>query len=247
MRAHECRYGDTKPHALPDYTRAKALTDESVDLARKILDSRLKLTRLRQAYPQPRLTVPSAEAQLDAQVEEMQNLEDRLQTLNDEVDGVKEKVKVGAREVERLRVERGEVEKLVKLNKNDDEDARVAQLYDWYGCRTHRRILALTPGRFTAALVAHKSIHGLVSFTSPSENELHLAYDVRSASDRARRYRVSIVLLFVPNTRQLGDVHITGIPSGNDMSDTIGAHIQANDVPGLIAAVLQKARGDLGP
>ncbi|KIP06335.1 hypothetical protein PHLGIDRAFT_107068 [Phlebiopsis gigantea 11061_1 CR5-6] len=219
------------PLVEQDYTRAKALTDESIDLARKILDSRLKLTRLRQAYPQPRLTVPSAEAQLDAQVEEMQNLEDRLQTLNEEVDGIKEKVKVGAREVERLRVERGDVEKLVKQGKNDDEDARVAQLYDW----------------FTAALVAHKYIHGLVSFTSPSENELHLLYDVQSTTGPARRYRISMVLLFVPNTRQLGDVQIAGLPSGSDMSDIIGAHIQANDVPGLVAAVLQRARGDQGP
>ena len=122
--------------------RAKALTDEAVDLARKILDSRLKLTRLRQAYPQPRLTVPSAEAQLDAQVMEMQNLEDRLQTLNEEVDDIKEKVKSGAREVERLRVERGEVEKMVKQSKSEEEDARVIQLYDWYVV-TKLRLMAL--------------------------------------------------------------------------------------------------------
>lgn len=117
---------------MADYTRAKALTDESVDLARKILDSRLKLTRLRQAYPQPRLTVPSAEGQLDAQVMEMQTLEDKLQNLNEDIDGVKEKVKSGAREVERLRVERSEVEKMVKQSKSEEEDARVIQLYDWY-------------------------------------------------------------------------------------------------------------------
>jgi DNA repair exonuclease SbcCD ATPase subunit len=112
--------------------RAKTLTDESVDLARKILDSRLKLTRLRQAYPQPRLTVPSAEAQLDAQVVEMQSLEDKLQGLNEDVESIKEKVKVGARELERLRVERGEAEKLVKQSKSEEEDARIMRLYDWY-------------------------------------------------------------------------------------------------------------------
>lgn len=103
-----------------------------MDLARKILDARLKLTRLRQAYPQPRLTVPSAEAQLDTQVLEMQTLGDKVQTLNEDTDSLKEKVKSGAREVERLRVERGEVEKLVKQSKSEEEDARVMQLYDWY-------------------------------------------------------------------------------------------------------------------
>ena len=122
------------PHradTAPDYLRAKSLTDESVDLSRKILDSRLKLTRLRQAYPQPRLTVPSAEAQLDAQVLEMQSLEDKLQGLNEDIESVKEKVKSGAREIERLRVEKGEVDKLVKQSKSEEEDARVIQLYDW--------------------------------------------------------------------------------------------------------------------
>lgn len=63
---------------------------------------------------------------------EMQTLEDKLQNLNEDIDGVKEKVKSGAREVERLRVERGEVEKMVKQNKSEEEDARVIQLYDWY-------------------------------------------------------------------------------------------------------------------
>ena len=89
-----------------DFVKAKTLTDEAVSLARKILDTRLALTRLRQAHPHPRLTVPSAEAQLDAQVAEMQSLEDQLQVLNEDIDGVKEKVKTGARDVERLRVHR---------------------------------------------------------------------------------------------------------------------------------------------
>lgn len=111
--------------------KARALSDETVDLARKILDARLKLTRLRQAYPQPRLTIPVALAQLDAQVEEMQQLQDRLQDLNENVDGVKEKVKIGARDVERLRMARAEVDKLVKQTKSEIEDGRVLELCDW--------------------------------------------------------------------------------------------------------------------
>lgn len=94
---------------------------------------------------------------------------------------------------------------------------------------------------------AHRVLHGLVSFTSPSENELHLVYDVKTSArgPGLHHYRVSVILLFVPNTRQLGDAQVTGLPSDSDMSDVIGAHIQANDVPGLIAAVLQRARGGM--
>jgi peptidoglycan hydrolase CwlO-like protein len=95
------------------------------------LDARLKLTRLRQAYPQPRLTIPAALAQLDAQVEEMQQLQDNLQSLTDNVDDIKEKVKAGARDVERLRVERAEVDKSVKQSESEVEDDRVLELCDW--------------------------------------------------------------------------------------------------------------------
>ena len=116
---------------MVDYVKARAMSDEAVDLARKILDTRLALTRLRQAYPHPRLTVPSAEAQLDKQVEEMQSLEETLQGLNDKIDSVKERVKSGARDVERLRVERADLEKQAKASKADAEDARIVALYDW--------------------------------------------------------------------------------------------------------------------
>lgn len=102
-----------------------------MDLARKVLDARLKLTRLRQAYPQPRLTVPSAEAQLDAQVLEMQTLEDELQHMNENVEAVKDRVKASARDVERLRIEKGEAEKLVKMSKSEEEDGKVIGLYHW--------------------------------------------------------------------------------------------------------------------
>ncbi|EKM57946.1 uncharacterized protein PHACADRAFT_251867 [Phanerochaete carnosa HHB-10118-sp] len=212
-----------------DCTKVRSLTEESVGLSRKILDARLKLTRLRQAYPQPRLTVPSAEAQLDAQVLEMQTLEDKLQNLNDAVDSMKDKVKSGAREVEWLSGERGEIEKLVKSSKSEDEDAQVVRSYKWY----------------TAALKLHRKLHSLVSFVSPSENELHLEYAIRSSSASGTWFPVVIILLFVPNTRQLADVQVSDLPLGSDMSDIIGAHIQANDVVGVVAAVLGRARGEI--
>ena len=119
-----------------DYNKARALAQEAVALTSKILDARLTLTRLRQAHPHPRLTIPAANAQLDAQVEEMQALDDELQRVNAEVDAVKEQVKAGARDVERLRVERAELEKTVSQGQKEVQDGRVVGLYDWYVSET---------------------------------------------------------------------------------------------------------------
>ncbi|KAI0954121.1 hypothetical protein AcV7_007442 [Taiwanofungus camphoratus] len=213
------------PLVEEDYNKAKALTQEASTLASKILDARLQLTRLRQAHPHPRLTVPSANAQLDSQVIDMQKLDDELQSLNEKVDHVKEKVKEGARDVERLKVERADMEKLVRAGKDEVEDARIIGLYDW----------------FTASLALHRSLLSLESFRSPSENELHLIYSIPASSIvNSRPRQIHITLLFVPNTRQLADAQIEGL--SQDVGDVVGAHVQANDVPGLIAAALARAR-----
>ncbi|KAF7798486.1 hypothetical protein EIP86_009707 [Pleurotus ostreatoroseus] len=224
-------YGNIRtlaPLIEQDHAKARGLTAEAVDLARKILDTRLALTRLRQAHPHPRLTVPSAEAQLDRQVEEMQSLEETLQSLNERVDGVKEQVKTGARDVERLRVQRAELDKQVKATQSDVEDTRVIGLYDM----------------LTAFLDFQKYLYSLESYRSPAENELHLVYSLDRPSSAAS-HKISIILLFVPNTRQLADAQVTGMPSNDDMSDVIGAHVQANNAPGLVAAVLERARAEL--
>lgn len=98
-------------------------------------------------------------------------------------------------------------------------------LYDW----------------FTASLALHRSLHSLESYRSASENELHLTYGIRPTSQNNRETRrIQIVLLFVPNTRQLADAQVEGL--SQDVGDLVGAHVQANDVPGLIAAVLARAR-----
>jgi hypothetical protein len=88
----------------------------------------------------------------------------------------------------------------------------------------------------------HGLLHSLISFISPSENELRLTYSLHLSP--SRQHQLTIVLLFVPNTRQLADVQISGLSPESDLSDLIGSHIQSNDVPGLIAAVLQQARAE---
>lgn len=114
-----------------------------------MLDAKLQLIRLRQLHPPPRLTIPAATAQLDAQVADMQKLDDTLQELNENIDRVKVKVKDGARDVERLRVERADVEKQAKVAQTEVEDGRVVGLYDWYDClflRLEDLLKETTPG-----------------------------------------------------------------------------------------------------
>ena len=85
-------------------------------------------------------------------------------------------------------------------------------------------------------------MYSLESFRSPAENELHLVYALKSSGSAPSVTRqISIILLFVPNTRQLADAQVTGMPPDQDMNDVVGAHVQANNVSGLIAAVLGRA------
>ncbi|TFK46803.1 hypothetical protein OE88DRAFT_1667042 [Heliocybe sulcata] len=222
----EEKYKDIRnlaPFVDEDYQRAKTFTDEAASLAQKIVDARLALTRLRQAHPHPRLTVTSAEAQLDDQVLQMQASDVELAELDKTVAEVKDRVKESARELEQLKLKRAEIEKEVKAVKVEVEDERVAPLYEW----------------FTTSLAFMHSITGLASQQSVSENELRLTYDIDAYPGGDRQ--VAITLLFVPNTRQLADVHVEGI-SEDELGDLIDSHIQANDAPGLIAAVLARAR-----
>ncbi|KAI0741710.1 hypothetical protein C8Q80DRAFT_1195734 [Daedaleopsis nitida] len=220
-------YSDVRtlaPLVEQDYNKAKALTQEAAALASKILDARLTLTRLRQAHPHPRLTIPAATAQLDDQIVEMQQLDDELQQVNEQVDSVKERVKAGAVEVERLRVERAELERQVNAGQKEVQDGRVVGLYDWY----------------TASLALHRTLLSLESAHSESENELHLTYTV-SPHGATEKRQVFFKLLFMPNSRLLSEVQVEGLTE--DVEDVVGAHLQANDVPGLIGAVLARARG----
>ncbi|KAI0717996.1 hypothetical protein C8T65DRAFT_706951 [Cerioporus squamosus] len=234
------KYSDVRtlaPLVEQDYNRARALTQEAAALASKILDARLTLTRLRQAHPHPRLTIPAANAQLDSQIVEMQQLDDELQQVNTQVDTVKERVKAGAVEVERLRVERAELEKQVNAGQKEVQDGRVVGLYDW--CVATALICLDRGCRYTAALALHRTLLDLETAHSESENELHLTYAVTPNGSPQRRH-VFIKLLFLPNSRMLGEVQVEGL--SEDVEDVVGAHLQANDVPGLIAAVLARAR-----
>ncbi|THH29862.1 hypothetical protein EUX98_g4336 [Antrodiella citrinella] len=215
------------PLVEQDYNKAKELTSKAATLAQQVLDAKLQLIRLRQLHPPPRLTIPAATAQLDAQVADMQKLDDTLQELNENIDHVKVKVKDGARDVERLRVERADVEKQAKVAQTEVEDGRVVGLYDW----------------FTASLALHQELFSLEAFTAPSENELKLVYSLKPPSPTQTNRRLAVTLLFVPNTRRLADAQVEGMET--DVGDVVAAHVQANDGSGLIAALLARSRTEL--
>ena len=118
----------------PDYDKVKKATENATMLAQKIIDAKLTLTRLRQTHPRPRLTVPMADQKLAEQVEQMQTLHDSVQEISKNAQTIKEGVKEGSLEVEKLRMQRAELEKTVKAIKVDDEgddSRRLKPLFDW--------------------------------------------------------------------------------------------------------------------
>jgi hypothetical protein len=94
--------------------------------------------------------------------------------------------------------------------------------------------------RYTASFALHQSLLELETFHTEAENELQLTYTISSDSGSGR---LRITLLFVPNTRQLADVEVSEMDI--DVGDLIDIHVQSNDVPGLLVAILARARASL--
>ncbi|GLB45188.1 hypothetical protein LshimejAT787_2000930 [Lyophyllum shimeji] len=213
------------PLVEQDYHKAKEATARAATLAQQIIDARLALTRLRKTHPQPRLTIQLADQKLVDQVTEMQDLSDELQSVNQQVQEVKDQVKRGALELESLRAERAEVEKAVKMSRVDEDDGRLVPLYDWY----------------SASMKLHRSMSDLHESYTASENELRLTYNIDTG--KATTHKITITLIFAPDTRQLAAVQTTGLKELNvEVGDLIDAHVQVNDVHGVIAAILGRAR-----
>ncbi|EAU89178.1 hypothetical protein CC1G_08585 [Coprinopsis cinerea okayama7 len=212
------------PMVEEDYIRVKQATERANFLAQKILDARLALLRLRQTHPHPRLTITTAEQKLADQVTEMQELSDQVDAVKKEVKVVKEKVKTGALEVEKLRIQQTESERMMEALHLEDDDNRLVPLYDWY----------------TASLHLHRSIFNLEESDSVSENELRLTYRLTESAT------ATVVLIFAPDTRELAGVETVGFEEvGVDTTDIIEQHIQTNDPAGLIALLLSRARAAL--
>ena len=57
---------------------------------------------------------------------------------------------------------------------------------------------------------------------------------------------ITLILIFVPNARQLMTVRTSGLEElGVDVSDVIDSHVSANNVEGLVAAILARAHAAL--
>ncbi|KAJ7599128.1 hypothetical protein C8J56DRAFT_815512, partial [Mycena floridula] len=214
------------PLVEDDYIKVKKATEQAAALEKKILDARLALSRLRQTHPHPRLTVQSADQKLADQVVEMQSLTDEIEAVHGTVRDLKHTVKAEALEVEGLRAQRTELQKNLNVSRQDaEDDGRLIPLYDWY----------------TASLALHRSIQNLHESHSASDNELRLTYQVVGIEGIPRLVVVS--LIFEPNTRQLAAVQVPVLEEmGIIINDVLQTYIEANDVHGLIAAILSRAR-----
>ena len=71
-------------------------------LKEDVLNKQLELLRLQQTNPPPRLTEAGAQAKLDEQTEEMQNLMDAIENETHEAEEQKEAAKAAMAEAERL-------------------------------------------------------------------------------------------------------------------------------------------------
>ncbi|KAH9975365.1 hypothetical protein BGW80DRAFT_1485550 [Lactifluus volemus] len=201
-----------------DYLKAKELVAEVISRTQSILDVKLAATRLRQAHPSPRLTIPAAEEQLSSQIREMQMLEDRLQSINRKVALVKDAIKERTVKMDHLRSEKAEFEKKVAAHIVEADDGRAVDVCDWY----------------TLFLALHRSLFSLQSFQSISENELKLFYTVDLPNSPAKTkhpHVIVIVLLFLPNTRQLADVCIDGL-EGMEMINEVDSYFRRTTFQG---------------
>lgn len=56
-------------------------------------------------------------------------------------------------------------------------------------------------------------------------------------------HRIIITLIFEPDTKRLATADIAGLEEiGVEVGDLVDAHVQVNDVHGLVAAILASAR-----
>lgn len=227
---------------MKDYEKARNLTEETVSLAKSNLDAQLTLVRLRQAHPHPRYTVAMAEEQLASQVTEMQQLDEELQKGAEQVAQIKEAVKAGIKEVDRLRAERADLEKEVRAQRSDVDDSELPGLYEWWvGLYYDYGHAYLWVSRFTNSITVYRSLFGLDESHSVAENELRLTYNIDPSPNRNKPRRITIDLVFVPNTRQLADVQVEGLDEA-DWEGLTNVYVHANDVAGLVWAVVSRAR-----
>lgn len=96
--------------------------------------------------------------------------------------------------------------------------------------------------RYTASLALQRSISNHEESHSTSANELRLTYRIDTSP--SSHHSIVIGLIFTPDTqRKLAAANVEGLAElGVEPGDVIDAHVQVNDVHGLVAAILARAR-----
>ncbi|EJD43034.1 hypothetical protein AURDEDRAFT_89292 [Auricularia subglabra TFB-10046 SS5] len=198
------------------YEKSLARAELARQAAQDILDAQLELSRLRAAHPAPRLTIPTATAFLDAQVETMQKLEDQRVEAQRRAAEAKDALKGAERDLERLRGEREQQEaKLVELVRQQD-DARLGGLSEWY-----------------AMYLAHyRAMLGILNARAVSENEIQVEYAKEGGGS------VTLSLVFTPGQRRLADARL--LDSDIDIENLAAECVQSNDVVGMVTGLRQR-------
>ncbi|KAG9313395.1 hypothetical protein JVU11DRAFT_5713 [Chiua virens] len=89
----------------------------------------------------------------------------------------------------------------------------------------------------------HRSLFSLRSIRAESENQVRLTYWIDSSPLSPQPCDLVLTLLFIPNTRQLASADVTLGGVELEVGDVIDAQVQANDISGLLRAVLARGRG----
>ena len=224
----------------------KQVSDKAASLAQKITDARTSLMLLRQRHPQPRLTIPLAENKLADQVTEMQTLNDEVQAIKQQNKAEKERVKSLALEVENTRTEATEAQKAVNMLHLEEDDSRLLPLYDWFVSRrlaisfhTEHRLLVFF--RFITSRELQQSLCNIEESYSASENEHRLTYKIDRPPNAP--HHILITLIYAPDTRRLAAVQTSGLDEiGVEVGDLVDTYVSVNDVHSLVTAILARAR-----
>ncbi|WVQ98684.1 hypothetical protein IAU59_005815 [Kwoniella sp. CBS 9459] len=193
---------------------------EAQAIQKQIRDMELELARIKATHPpEDRLTTAQANEKLDHQIEEIQDLTDRISTTQSQADSARDKVAKVAKEVQRLGREREREEGRAKEVREGREagDTKVDEVCRW----------------LTSSMTFYKSLLGIKSIKAVSDNELHMEYDVPHGP-------VTLALMFDEYNKRFIDAHLLG--SNVDISEPVGLAAGSNDVPGLIADVLVRLR-----
>jgi len=195
-------------------------------LTTEILDAQLELSRLRARHPAPRLTVSKATAIADEQVQKMMALEEEMQEIEKDITQKREETKAAAREVEKMRIERGKLESQYKaLNVEPAEDARISELFEWY----------------TASMDLHKNLLSIDSFSRPSTNAINLTYRLPEL--------VTVQLVFHPGTEKLANAQLINPPppfEKVDIEDLVALYAMSGDARTFLPILLSRLRARSG-